>query len=187
VKAQFLAKDNNQLTAQRNRLFYVIGISGVVNVLLAASVYFMIGKERVIVVPPVVSHDFWVATDSVSDSYLEQMTSFFSGLVLNVNPSSFSKRSEQLLQHVDPASYGRVKAEMTEQEVDINNRALTSSFHPISFKVDRKNLMVEVKGELSLMSGNTAIGSGTRSYQIQYANRNGKLTIVNFKEVKNVQ
>jgi hypothetical protein len=76
---------------------------------------------------------------------------------------------------------------MADQEVDINNRALTSSFHPISFKIDRKNLMVEVKGELSLMSGNTAIGSGARSYQIRYANRSGRLFILNFKEVKNVQ
>ncbi len=187
MKAQFLAKEYNQLTSQRNRLFYVIGVLGVVNILLAATVYFMIGKERVIVVPPVVSNDFWVATDSVSDSYLEQMTSFFSSLVLNVNPSNFSKRSEQLLQHVDPLSYAIVKAEMTEQEVDINRRALTSAFHPMSFKIDRKNLTVEVKGELRLLSGNTPIGSGTQSYQIRYSNRNGKLYILDFKEVRNVQ
>lgn len=147
----------------------------------------MIGKERVIVVPPIISHEFWVATDSVSDSYLEQMTSFFSGLVLNVNTSNFAKRTEQLLQHVDAASYATVKAEMMSQEEDIKRRALTSSFHPISFNIDRKNLMVEVKGELRLLSGNTPIGTGTRAYQIHYTHRHGKLFILNFKEVKNVQ
>lgn len=187
MKAQFLAKEYNQLTSQRNRLLYVVGVLGVVNILLAATVYFMVGKERIIVVPPVVSNDFWVATDSVSDSYLEQMTSFFSSLVLNVNPSNFSKRSDQLLQHVDPLSYARVKAEITEQEIDINRRALTSAFHPMSFKIDRKNLIVEVKGELRILSGNTAIGSGTPTYQIRYSNRNGKLYILDFKEVRNVQ
>lgn len=187
MKEELLSKVNNKLTSQRNRLVYALGVSGMVNVLLAATVYFMIGKERVIVVPPIVSSDFWVASDSVSDSYLEQMTSFFAGLVLNVNASSFAKRSEQLLQHVDPASYARVKAEITEQELDIQNRVLTSSFHPISFKVDRKNLSVEVKGELAVLSGNTSIGTGIHSYQIQYTNRNGRLYIVSFKEVKNVQ
>lgn len=187
MKEELLSKVNNKLTSQRNRLVYAVGVSGVVNVLLAATVYFMVGKERVIVVPPIVSSDFWVASDSVSDSYLEQMTSFYSNLVLNVNPSSFSKRSEQLLQHVDPASYARVKSEMAEQEVDIQNRALTSSFHPISFKIDRNNLSVEVKGELAVLSGNTSIGTGTHSYEIRYSNRNGRLYIVSFKEVKNVQ
>lgn len=184
MRAQFLAKEHNQITSQRNRLFYVIGVSGIVNILLALSVYFMVGKERVIVVPPIVSSDFWVATDSVSDSYLEQMTSFFASLVLNVNASNFAKRSEQLLQHVDPLSYSRVKAEITEQEGDINRRALTSAFHPMSFNIDRKNLVVELKGELRVFSGNTLIGSGTHVYQIRYSNRNGKLYILDFKEVK---
>ena len=187
MKEQSLAKEHNQVSAQRNRLLYVIGVSGIVNIFLAASIYFMVGKERVIVVPPVVSNDFWVATDSVSDSYLEQMTSFFSSLVLNINPSNFAKRSEQLLQHVDPVSYARVKAEMTEQEADINRRALSSAFHPVSFKIDRKDLIVEVKGELRVFSGNTSIGTYTRSYQIRYSNRNGKLYILELKEVKNEQ
>lgn len=181
-----LSKENNRLTAQRNRLFFVIGAFGIVNICLSLTVYCMIGKERVIVVPPVVSNEFWVASDSVSDGYLEQMTSFFASLVLNVNPSNFAKRTEQLLQHVDSASYANVKAEMMSQGEDIKNRALTSSFHPISFQINRKSLIVEVKGELRLLSGNTPIGNGTHTYQIHYTNRNGKLFILTFKEVKNV-
>jgi conjugal transfer pilus assembly protein TraE len=84
MKAETLVNTFNQTIAQRNRLLLVLGISGLMNILLGSSLFCVIGKERVLVVPPVISREFWIASDSVSDSYLEQMSEFFSSLVLNV-------------------------------------------------------------------------------------------------------
>jgi conjugal transfer pilus assembly protein TraE len=184
MKAETLVNTFNQTIAQRNRLLLVLGISGLMNILLGSSLFCVIGKERVLVVPPVISREFWIASDSVSDSYLEQMSEFFSSLVLNVTPSSFSARSEQLLQHVDPSTYSIVKTQLVEQGMEVTRRAMSTSFHPISFKVDRKNLMVEVKGELKILIGNSPIETKTQVYQIQFSHRNGRIYIREFKEVQ---
>jgi type IV conjugative transfer system protein TraE len=186
MKAKTLVNAFNQTIAQRNRLLLVVGVSALLNVLLGMSTFFMIGKERVIVVPPVVSHEFWIASDSVSDSYLEQMSEFFSGLVLNVTPSSFSSRSEQLLQHVDPSTYALVKAQLVEQGTEVARRAMSTNFHPVSFKIDRKNLIVEVKGDLKILIGNSPIETMSKNYQIQFSHRNGRIYIREFKEVQHV-
>jgi conjugal transfer pilus assembly protein TraE len=186
MKAETLVNTFNQTVGQRNRLLLALGVSGLMNVLLSLSLFSLIGKERVLVVPPVVSREFWVATDSVSDSYLEQMSEFFSSLVLNVTPSSFSTRSEQLLLHVDPSTYSIVKTQLVEQGIEVARRAMSTSFHPLSFKVDRNSLMVEVKGELKILIGNSPIETKIQAYQIQFSHRNGRIFIKEFKEVQHV-
>jgi ABC-type sugar transport system substrate-binding protein len=69
MKAQTIVNAFNQTLAQRNRLFLVLGVSGLMNILLGISNFAMMGKERIVVVPPVVSHEFWIASDS--DSFHE--------------------------------------------------------------------------------------------------------------------
>lgn len=144
----------------------------------------MIGRERVIIVPPVTSNQFWVAADSVSDSYLEQISEFFASLVLNVTPSNLVVRREQLLQHVDPSTYAAVKLQLVEQETEVTRRGMSTTYHPSSFKIDRKKLLVEMKGELRILLGNAPLEYNTKIYQIQFSNHNGRLYIKQFKEVK---
>ena len=101
----------NRILIERNRLLIALSITGGLSLLLGFSVFCLVGKERVVIVPPIVNRDFWVATDTVSDSYLEQMAEFFAGLLLNVTPNSFATRSEHLLQHVAPNAYPTLKTQ----------------------------------------------------------------------------
>ena len=186
MKAQHLVQKYNQTLTERNRLLLALSVIGTLTLLLGSSVFYLVGRERIVVVPPIVNQDFWVAGDTVSDSYLEQMASFFAGLLLNVTPNSFAVRSQQLLQHVASLGYPALKAQLVEQQLEIERRALSTSFHPSSFKIDRQKLLVELKGELKLMVGNAPVQLQSKTYQIQFIQSQGRLYIQGFDEVPNV-
>ena len=54
--------------------------------LLAISVCRLIGRERIVITPPVVNQAFWVEAQAVSPEYLSQMASFLAQLRLNLTP-----------------------------------------------------------------------------------------------------
>jgi len=176
----------HQILVQRNRLLMGFAVTTGLSLLLGFSVFYLVGRERVVIVPPIVNRDFWVATDMVSDSYLEQMAEFFAGLLLNVTPNSFATRSEHLLQHVAPNAYPTLKTQLVEQKLELERRAMSTTFHPASFKVDRKKLLVELKGELKILVGRASVESQTKTYRIQFSQQHGRLYIQQFSEVPNV-
>lgn len=185
MKTSILATNFNQVLAQRNLFFTLTVVSLLLNILLGGISYYCIGRERIVVSPPVVNTQFWVSSDTVSDSYLEQMSGFFVGLVLNVSPNNFVARSQPLLQHVDSGSYAVMKAQLIAQHAEIERRAMSTNFHPISYKIDREKLLVEVKGELRIMIGGASMELKSTTYQIQYVQRQGRLFIKRFNEIKN--
>jgi len=185
MNTQVLIESYNKVVTERNRLLVVSGVIGMVAILLALSNVYLIGKERIVIVPPVVSQEFWVASNTVSDSYLEQMSQFFAGLLLNVTPNTFGANAEHLLQNVVPENHAAVKSQLVQQKFEIERRGMTTSFHPASFKIDRKNLCVEIKGELRILVGNAALESKTRTYRIKFVHQYGRLFIQSFNEVQN--
>lgn len=186
MNTKSLFDNYNRILTERNRLLIAFGVASGLSLLLGGSVFCLVGKERVVVVPPIVNRDFWVATDTVSDSYLEQMAEFFGGLLLNVTPNSFATRSEHLLQHVAPNAYPKLKTQLVEQQLEIERRALSTTFHPSSFKVDRNKLLVELKGELKIFVGHASTESQRKTYHIQFIQHHGRLYIQQFSEVPHV-
>jgi len=186
MKTQSLQAAYNKILSERNRLLMAFGAAGGLNLLLGFALFCCVGKERIVVVPPIVSRDFWVAIDTVSDSYLEQMSGFFAGLLLNVTPNSFATRAEHLLQHVSPNSYAALKEQLVQQQLEIERRALSTSFYPSTFKIDRHKLLVELKGELKMWVGNSSIETQSKTYQLQFVQHQGRLFIQHFNEVTHV-
>jgi len=176
----------NRRVRERNRLFIGFAVASLLALLLGFSVFCLVGRERVVIVPPIVNRDFWVETDTVSDSYLEQMSEFFAGLLLNVNPNSFKTRAEHLLQHVAPNAYPMLKTQLVERQLELERRAMSTAFYPLSFKIDKSKLLVELKGELKILVGNSAVESQTKTYHIQFSQHQGRLYIQQFREVPHV-
>ncbi len=186
MNQQNLTDHYNRVLTERNRLLIAFAIMSSLTLLLSSSLFYLVGRERVVIVPPIVNRDFWVGTDTVSDSYLEQMSEFFAGLLLNMNPSSFKTRSEHLLQHTAPHAYARIKTQLSAQQLELERRAMSTAFYPASFKIDRHKLLVELKGELKILVGNAPIESQTKTYHIQFSQHHGRLYIQQFSEVPHV-
>lgn len=186
MKTQVLIGSYNSLLSQRNRLLMASGILGILCVLLGASNFYLIGKERIIIAPPTIQREFWISTDSVSDHYLEQMSQFFAGLLLNVSPSTFAVNAEHLLSHVVPERFAALKAQLVAQQMELERRGMSTSFHISRFKIDCKKLLVELKGELKILVANTQVTSSTKNYLLKFVQQQGRLWVQSFEEVPRV-
>lgn len=176
----------NALLIQRNRLFMLTSLLGLLCVFLGASNFYLIGKERIIIAPPIISREFWISTDAVSDHYLEQMSQFFAGLLLNVSPSTFAVNAEHLLAHVVPERFAALKTQLVQQQMELERRGMSTSFHISHFKIDRKKLLVELKGELKILVANTPVESSTKTYTLRFVQEQGRLWIQSFEELAHV-
>ncbi len=183
---QVLIGSYNNLLTQRNRLLMVTGTLGLLCMLLGASNFYLMGKERIIIAPPIIHREFWISTDAVSDHYLEQMSQFFAGLLLNVSPSTFAVNAEHLLAHVVPERFASLKAQLVQQQMELERRGMSTSFHINRFKIDRKKLLVELQGELKILVANTPVESSAKTYALKFVQQQGRLWIQSFEEVPHV-
>lgn len=105
----------------QNRNGYLMLASGsmLLNMMLFFAMFIVIGRERIVVVPPVIEKPLWVTSSQVSSDYLSEMSLFFANLRLNVTGSNAASQRDILLRFVAPEHYNDIKAELL-NEVDKN-------------------------------------------------------------------
>lgn len=173
-----------RLVKNKNKL--VLLIIGLVFVLIVQSVCIFVirNQERIIVVPPNVRRSFWVSQNKVSRVYLEEMTRFFSNLLLNETPETFREQQNVLLRYVLPESYGVLKARWLREEDKIKQEQISSAFFPVDIMVNENNLTADIYGELDLFSGDSKPIAKQVHYRIHYILKNGHVLIKAFTEEK---
>jgi conjugal transfer pilus assembly protein TraE len=183
MKTGVLVDEYNQAIQWRNRFLFVsLGLFAL-NIIQGVSVYSLISRKSTIVVPANFHREFSISDHSVSDSYLEQMTQYFTSLLLNVTPGTFDGNISLLLQHVLSNDYSSFKSQLTQQKQELNKKGLSTTFYISNFKVYRKSLRVKLRGELRLVVGNSPMETKSNTYQIEYVNQHGRLYIKSFKEI----
>ena len=182
MKTEILAQHYNQAVQWRNRiLIAAIGLF-VINLIQGISIYQLIGRQQTIVVPATFDREFSIG-HKVSESYLEQMTQYFASLLLNITPSTFAANSERLLQQVASENFAAVKAQLTEQQQEIQKRGISTAFHIRSYQVNKEALWVELRGDLKILIANAAMESQAKAYRFQYEYQHGRLLLQKFSEV----
>lgn len=184
MNTQVLSESYNKILTERNRLLLAFSITSVLSLLLGASNFYLIGKERIVVVPPIVTREFWVAANAVSEVYLQEMAQYFASLLLNITPNTFAVNAEHLLQNVAPEHFALLKSQLVKQQLEIEKRGLSTIFYPAQFKIDKKQLLVELQGQLKILIGNETLESKTKTYQIKFIPHQGRLFIQFFKEIE---
>ncbi len=179
-----LAEHYNSVVMQRNRLMMACAALCMISVLLGASNFVLIGKERVIVLPAEVHRSFWVASDSVSDSYLEQMSQFLVHLLLNVSPNTVALHSEQFLAQVSSQHFAALKTQLVAQQLEVERLGISTTFDTKNFKINGKKLIAEVEGELKTTLGNSPMPTQKKIYRLQFVREQGRLWIRSFEEFK---
>lgn len=181
-----LTEAYNRVLTQSNRLMMTCATLGVLLVLLGISNLILIGKERVVVLPAEVHRSFWIASDSVSDSYLEQMAQFLVPLLLNVTPSTAALNTEHFLAQVAPRYFSALKLQLVAQQIEIERLGLSTTFEIRRFQVNGKKLMAEVEGELNTTLGNSPMPPQNKVYRLQFVREQGRLWIRSFEEITDV-
>lgn len=172
---------------QRNNLMLIAMLLLVTVSLQAFVIFYLSGRERVILVPPQLEQSVWIEGNKVSRSYLEQMTLFFSSLALNITPDNAGFKHQRLLQFIDPSVYGALKAKLAQEADVLKRRNLSTVFQPISLAINEDQAMVDIEGDFVTLIGQTETSSIRRTYRTQFLNRQGQWFVSEFKELNNEQ
>lgn len=185
MKTPFASElDNLRLNNRFLRLF-VTGLMVLV-IIMAMGWWRSVGNERTILVPPEFHKTVWVDSETVSDSYLEEMAYFMSSLVLNVTPESVHYQGEKLLSYSVPEERGALKIALDVNESKIVANSASTVFHPASIAVgkDKNAMKVSMTGGLSTFIGDKKIQDARKTFVASFAYRLGKVYLKSFKEAE---
>jgi conjugal transfer pilus assembly protein TraE len=141
----FFERNLNSLSAQRN---YLVVLSLLLSIaLILACVFLFLKKERIVVVPAVVEKEFWVESNSVSATYLEQFGLFLGQLLLNKSSSSSEVSRNILCRHTTPQYLSLLKQKLVEEEDILRKQNASYVFYLHNIYVNPQKLKVTLKGD----------------------------------------
>lgn len=165
-----------KLIKQRNA-FLVLSLGMMLANILTASLLFF-KNERIVIVPAYFKQTFWTEGELVSDSYIEEMSLFFTKLMLDTTPDSHKYRRDVILRYVAPKYYHELEKKLIAEAERLYKEGVTTSFMPKEVKV--KALGAEVTGLLISYISGTRVGEVKETYQLQFGNTGGIFMLENF-------
>jgi conjugal transfer pilus assembly protein TraE len=169
----------NQTIGGQNLL--IIGLLAL-SIVLAVTAYSLVGRERVILVPPTVSKSFWLDSEKVSGDYLDQMALFLAHLMLNISPRSVDFQAKTLLQYASPEAYAELKTAMASTSERLKRDNAVTLFQPVTFTIDEPGMRVVINGVLATYIGDKRVTETSKVYLIEFRYSGGKLYLSGFKE-----
>jgi len=173
-----------KIFAQRNGYMMLALGSLLICLLQMIMMFFLIGREKIILVPPTVEKSFWVSASHVSPEYLSEMTIFFANLRLNITPESAGIQRDTLLRYIDPVYYNTLKSQLVQEADHISDQHMNLAFFPVNVKVDSKHFKAIIEGDLKSYVGDASLPTKRVSYLVTYRYDWGRLLVKSFEEVK---
>ena len=140
-------------------------------------------NNRVVVIPPRVDQEFWVAGNEVSTTYLEQVANYVSDMVMNVSPGNVDRAYDIILPFLttDPELVRDIRSNLLTQADTIKKEDIYQSFYIRKVWIEKENDTITVSGICRRSTGNLYIGSQSSSVKIKYNINNGKFIITNLE------
>lgn len=178
-----LSADLKDLRRRNAVLGLAVGAMAAALVLALAVILCLLGTQRTVVVPPAIDRSFWVARDSASSAYLEQMAAFVAWLVLDVTPSSIDWKKEVLLGYVEPDQHGALKARQELEASRLKRINASTSFAPQELRPSEANQSVVVRGHLRTLVNGQETSNDNRAYLVEFRYAGGRIHLKTFKEL----
>ena len=181
MNQQQLTKDIKHLRVQRNLL-------GTVCLLLAFSLaagscFLFLKQERTIVVPATVEKSFWVESNAVSATYVEQFGVFLGQLLLNKSHQSSGKQREILLRHSTPSFRSALNMKLIEEEKRLKKQTASYVFYPTEVEVGRSGYSARLIGDRAFYVGGKRVSSKREAYVLTFAWTGGRLLLEGVESV----
>lgn len=174
-----------KILSQRNGYMMLSIAAMFICLMQSILMFFMLDRERIIVVPPNIEKSFWVTSSGVSSEYLSEMTRFFVMLRLNVTPESSAAQRDILLRYTDPSAYGELKSLLVQEADKMQDQHISLAFYPTKdIQTNTKKLKAIIEGDLKSYVGEAPLPAKHVKYLVSYRYHSGKLFITSFEEVK---
>ncbi len=149
--------------------FFLRTLSIIMAVSLIIAVLFAVQKkQRVIVIPPQVTKEFWIDQDQASPELMEQTAVFLSSLLGNISPQSAEFSVTTFSKWYLDSGKKEIREELEAQASYIKKNSITQSFFPARTIVDDINGQVSVEGLLTTAIGSVKASSDKVIYRIKF-------------------
>ena len=176
-----ISHERQQSLLRQRNLFALInaglGIALVVAISLAAT------RDREVVLLPTLPKQLTVSSAGVEADYLELVTRDAALVLLNRSPEGLDYWMEEILKLADPASYGRLKANLVRIVEEQRGSDVTQAFVIRSMTVDPKGLTSDVTGTLKTFVGAQVIASDERRFRFNWTYRGLRLALSGFSQL----
>lgn len=147
--------------------------------------YYIYKNEKVVLVPPSVSTQTFIAGSDASDEYLRAMARYIAQLGLTYTPVTVRTQFNDLLKLFNSQSFPQYKNVFYELAGRVESGNVSSAFYVTKVKVDRANKSLIVVGILNQWTQDKKfITDESRQYLIRYRIDNGFFSILEIKEYK---
>lgn len=167
----------DKLIAENRVLKFTVLLMALTNVVLGFLFLSVRGSQRIVVVPPEVKKEFWVAGREVSLSYLEQVFYYVTFSLLNVSPETVDESLSRVYVFLttDPELITQIKEAFREYAEAIKRKKVYQVFYPMG--IDVKGNEVLVKGVLKKMVGAGDVGEESKTVRYWFRVEGGRLFI----------
>ncbi len=143
----------------------------------------MIDRQRVVMVWPGVydTGEVWVAEDTASSRYLEDMTRFLLPLVTSFHPRSLTEQISLFLRHVAPEQYGDVKARLLSQAGLAIKNDISQAFYIQNVEIEKET--ARATGILRRYVGKAQVIEEVITYEVRYEIRHGRPVVVGIESL----
>ncbi|MFN7097090.1 MAG: type IV conjugative transfer system protein TraE [Gammaproteobacteria bacterium] len=174
-----------QEVIQKRNLFLLLTIVLMTIVLLQSVILInVINNTRIVLIPMPLKQTGWVDKNTISDSYLAEMTRYYSSLFLNMSEDDSNDRINEILHYSAPEMYGELKTQLLNETGNLKKKHISTWFSPMNVSVDTSNLTADITGDLHILVGKDETNVLRVTYRSHYVYRNGALLIDGFNEVK---
>jgi len=173
-----------KLFAQRNGYMMLATGCTLICLLQILVIFFLIGREKIILIPPNVEKTFWVSSQNVSPQYLSEMTTFFASMRLNITAGNAAIQRDIILRYTDPTYYSALKSELVKESDRVIDQHISMAFFPVNVKVDSKHFKSIIEGDIKSFVGETSLPTKRVRYLVTYRYDEGRLLVKSFEEIK---
>ena len=142
--------------------------------------YRAVRLQRVILIPPHMTGTVEFVQGRPSDDYLREIGQRVVGLATTYSPHTARRQFNELLVYYAPEAYAEASARWYSLAGRIEESQVSSVFYPEKFVVEEE--VIEVFGDLKQFTGTTRLENTTRTYRIAYQVRDGRFSLLSFKE-----
>jgi conjugal transfer pilus assembly protein TraE len=168
------------LLRQRNMLALTsVGLG----LLFAGAASLVATREREVLLVPTIRTPLTISSSGISSEYLEFVTRDVALTLLNRSPEGLDYWMGQILGVADPASRGRLKAELMRIVEEQRGSEVAQAFVISKLEVDPRSLTSDVTGTLKTFVGAQVIASEERQFRFNWTYRGLRLALSGFSIV----
>lgn len=167
-----------QQQGQSKRLWMVLAVSGLLNLVLGLVLLTKTDHSRTVILAPGAEESYVVTANTVSENLLERFAIPALNLVLNITPATSQWQINQFLESVAPESHGDIALTLTRGAESLKRNQASLAFFPKRSAIDVDKQTVCVTGERKTLLAKTVTSSEEVTACLKTTVRMGRLWIV---------